>query len=329
MSRKNSYFFDLITIGDSQLDSFVDLTSASVSCQINKKQCLLCLNYAEKIPVSALQHEIAGNAANAAIGSARLGLHAAMYTVLGDDEVGHKIEKKLIDEKVSDAYVRFVKNKDTNYSVVLNYQGERTQLVYNEKRMYTLPRLKKSRWVYLTALGEGSASIHHSLIDYMKKYDVKLAYNPGHHQIADTKSMRDILDFVDLLLVNKEEAEKILGKKDGRIMKQLLSDLHHLGPSQVIITDGPKGAYAHDGKKIYFMPILDVPVVERTGAGDSFSTGVIAAIIRGESLAEALRWGQLNSASVIQYVGPQKGLLTLRVMHRWSKKYSALKAQEL
>jgi len=50
-------------------------------------------------------------------------------------------------------------------------------------------------------------------------------------------------------------------------------------------------------------------VVEKTGAGDSFATGCLAAIMLGQSMRTALLWGSLNAASVIGQVGTQPGLL--------------------
>lgn len=328
--KKSPKPFDLITIGDAQLDSFVALEQdASVSCSIDKKRCQLCLNYADKIPMADLQHEIAGNAANAAIGARRLNLKSAIYVVLGGDDIADKIISKLKKEKVGIHYVKKEKKKETNYSVVLNYEGERTQLIYNEPRKYRLPRLAKSKWVYLTALGEGSSSLHKPLAQYVKRHRCMLAYNPGPHQIADRKGMNQIMDMVDLILVNVEEAQEILGHKDGRNIKNLMKALHHVGPKTVVITDGPNGAYAYDGKLALHMPVIDVPVVERTGAGDSFSTGVIAATVKGKSIDEALRWGQFNSASVIQYIGPQEGLLSTAKMKKFLEKYKKLKAKEI
>lgn len=82
-----------------------------------------------------------------------------------------------------------------------------------------------------------------------------------------------------------------------------------MGPEMVVITDGPNGAYGFDGTTYQHIGIFPVPVVERTGAGDAFSTGCLAALIQKKSLRDAMRWGTFNSASVIQKVGPQAGLL--------------------
>jgi sugar/nucleoside kinase (ribokinase family) len=89
----------------------------------------------------------------------------------------------------------------------------------------------------------------------------------------------------------------------------LLKRLKALGCGIVVITDGPKGSYVYDGKRMLKLGIFDVPVIERTGCGDAYATAFVAALHHGKDVAEAMRWGTANSASVISYIGPQQGLL--------------------
>ena len=85
-----------------------------------------------------------------------------------------------------------------------------------------------------------------------------------------------------------------------------------LGPKIMVITDGPKGAHAFDGKNFWFQPPYPdpKPPFERTGAGDAFSSTTVAALALGNDLPTALSWGAVNSMSVVQEIGAQKGLLT-------------------
>jgi sugar/nucleoside kinase (ribokinase family) len=180
-------------------------------------------------------------------------------------------------------------------------------------------------------MGEGFEKIQPGIIDYVKKYGVKLGTNPGTIQLkAGYKALKPIFDVAEVLIVNKEEAERLIGAKHNNIdFKRLLRDMLAMGPKNVVITDGANGAYAHDGKQAWFMPIFPVPVVERTGAGDSFSTGVIAALAHGEPLQEGLRWGTFNSASVIQDIGPQRGLLHKANMAKFLKQHPDIVAEAL
>lgn len=321
--------FDIISIGDTTVDMFLHLNEANVACDINKEHCRLCFSYADKVPVeSIVKIPGVGNAANNAVGSARLGLKAALYTIVGGDEDGRACKDVLKKEKVSSLYVKTDKKSRTNYSTVLNFQGERTILVYHEERKYRLPPLAKAGLVYFTSMGHGSEKIHSALLSYVRKNDVKLAFNPGTFQMKlGLAGLLPVFKQCEVLFLNKEEAERILGHDDD--VKSLLAELHAKGPRLVVITDGTNGSYAYDGKTAYFCPIFDAPVVERTGAGDSYATAFVAALVSGQTISEAMRWGTFNSASVIQYVGAQAGLLTKREIIKLANKHNDFQPKQI
>ncbi|MBI2484358.1 carbohydrate kinase family protein [Candidatus Uhrbacteria bacterium] len=310
-AKKKKYKYDIISVGDATLDSFVKMNSASLLCNLNKENCWLCFTYADKIPIDELHFSMGGNACNNAVGSSRLGLKAAFYSVIGGDDSGRRIVDQVKREGVSPEYLVEEKNKPTNYSVVLNYKTERTILVYHHKRSYALPVFAPSRWIYLTSMGEGFKSIHKELLRFMKKNGTKLAFNPGTHQLlAGRKALEPILLACDLLILNREEGLMLLGLSADTTIQDLLRAIHKIGPDIVVVTDGAKGAYAFDGHRNYYMKTMPAKVEERTGAGDSFSTGFIASLIYGCPLNQALQWGTANAASVIEHIGPQAGLLT-------------------
>jgi len=72
---------------------------------------------------------------------------------------------------------------------------------------------------------------------------------------------------------------------------------------------------------VWHMPMYPdpKPPVDRTGAGDSFSSTVTSALALGLSLPEALSWGPINSMSVVQYVGAQEGLLSREKLEEYLK----------
>jgi len=87
------------------------------------------------------------------------------------------------------------------------------------------------------------------------------------------------------------------------------------GPGIVVITDGPNGAQAADGKFHYIFPAYDVPVIATLGAGDACSSAFLAAIIKGEKVEEALELATANATCVIQKFGAKGGLLTIKEAH--------------
>lgn len=305
--------FNVIAIGDSTQDIFLKMSEASLQCDINQKNCKICFDFAEKIAVEQKTDVPAvGNAANHAIGVARLGLKSAIYTVVGDDDQGHKTVSVFRENGVDTRFVVLDKSHGTNLSVVINYKGERTIFVYHEPRDYQLPGDKSTEWVYLTsASGGGVRELHEQTSGFLTRHaDVKLAFNPGTHQMhLGKEALLPLLKRSDILFLNREECARVLEIETTDI-KELASNFHGIGVKIMVITDGPQGSYASDGKMIWYAPVFDGPVVERTGAGDAYGSAFLSAIIRGHTIATAMAWGNANSTSVVASIGAREGLLT-------------------
>lgn len=305
---------DFLAIGDITTDAFIELKDANVNCEINRDTCMLCVRFGDKIPYESVTVVAAvGNAPNAAVSAHRLGLRTGLAVNLGDDENGKECLEALKTEGVSTEYVAVHAGKETNYHYVLRYEGERTILVKHHEYPYKLPTLEQPpRYIYLSSLGESSLPYHHEIASYVGTHsESKLVFQPGTFQMKlGVETLKDIYTVTELFFCNKEEANRILNLHETEF-KPLLEGLHKLGPKKVVITDGPKGAYGFDGENMYFMPMYPdpKPPIERTGAGDSFASTVTAALALGLDFGTALSWGPINSMSVVQYIGAQKGLL--------------------
>lgn len=318
---------DLIAVGETLRDVFYAINEATLSCTINKDRCLLCLEYAEKIPVEhVVKVPAAGNSANAAVGAARLGLKSSLLTWLGKDYAGRHAREALVSEGVGLECLCHDPTRPTSEATIINFQGERTQLVYFQPRTYRLPRLPAARCLYYSAMGLKHAGFDRMLARELKRRPETLfVFQPGTtHVRRGLVALKPLIAKSDLFILNKDEAHHLL--KDGeRTMCNLLESFRHHGAKMVIITDGRNGADAWDGKEHWHMPIFDGAAKETTGAGDSFAIGVTVALLKGLKLPEALRWGTANGWSVVREIGPQKGLLTAAGMRRVLKKYSRIK----
>ena len=306
---------DFLAIGDIVIDAFIRLENAEVHCDIDKTKCKLCVDFGQKIPYQSVEIcNAVGNAPNASVSASRLGLNSAILTYVGDDQNGKDCIEELKKNNVNTSFINTVDGKKTNYHYVLWYDVDRTILVKHETFNYRLGDIGSPKWIYLSSLGEKSFEMYEQISSYLKdKPEIKLAFQPG---VFDMKLGKEKLDFIysraDAVCVNVEEGQSILGEK-SRDLKTLLKGLSSLGPKNVFITDGFEGAYAYDKlhpDDFWFMPIYPHKPFERTGAGDAFFSTVISALSIGKSIDEALTWGPINSMSVVQFVGAQKGLLS-------------------
>lgn len=318
---------DIISIGDATIDTFLLIHDIEIK-NINGSQKAI-LNWGDKLPVDEFYRTVAGNAANNAVGSSRLGLKTAFYTVLAHDMGGREIVHKMEKEGVSSRYIEKNDRHPTNASTVLSFQGERTIFVYHEHRKYKLPNLVPSSWVYLTSMGVGFEKIHKDLVKYIDKYKVRLGFNPGTFQLrAGVKVNEPILKRTDLLSLNVEEAQSWVGEH-GRDPEALCKHLVKLGPKAVALTDGRSGAYSFSQEGFYYIPEYPGPKLEATGAGDAFTTAYISALFYGLPHKEALRWAPVNAGSVVQQIGPQAGLLTRAEIEKYLKKLKKFQTTEI
>lgn len=305
--------FDLLTIGDSAVDIFTLPEKAEVHCQLHGKgkECELCLTTASKVPTKGFTLTFGGNAANAAVGASRLGLKTSIYTHLGKDPFGKEILENFKKEKVDTSLVKLDKDHATNVNIALSYGAERTILTSHQKREYELPAIN-AQWIYFSSLAPGHRVFHEPFAAYLRKNGFKVVFNPGSYQVKEgLETYQPLLMICEVLILNREEAGRILHVSAALgSERDLLTRLRALGPRIVVVTDGPAGSYAYDGANFLFQKASPLKAVERTGAGDAFASGLTVALILGEDLREALKWGTANAGAVTQKVGAQAGLLT-------------------
>ncbi|MBI2452938.1 MAG: hypothetical protein HYV55_01800, partial [Parcubacteria group bacterium] len=110
--------FDLISIGDTQHDVFLELEQETKVLEDKKsKTKYLGVVYAEKIPIKKFTSIPAvGNSANVAVGCSRLGLKTAFYTVLGSDIIGREEFAVFKKEEVASDYIVWDRKRGSNFS---------------------------------------------------------------------------------------------------------------------------------------------------------------------------------------------------------------------
>lgn len=325
---------DILSVGDVVTDAFIKLYDDQAVVHQDKNGKWLTMPFGTKLPFDHVEiAEAVGNASNAAVAFAKLGLKTGFMTNVGGDSQGRDIINTLHKKGVDTRFVRINPDAKSNYHYVLWYKEERTILIKHEEYDYHWPHLRPTeipRWIYFSSISERAIEYHDQLADWLEENPgVRLAFQPGTFQMkAGAERLRRIYLRTEVLILNREEAAFVSGGTVDDV-HDLLKRLHALGPKVVIITDGPNGAYASDGPTSATMPLYPdpAPPVERTGAGDAFASTLVAALVKGLSLEEALRWAPINSMNVVQHVGAQEGLLTekqlLEYLHHAPADYHA------
>jgi len=309
---------DVLSVGNVVTDVFIRLLDNEATVEKTSDGFKLSMAYGTKVPFDHSEVVAAvGNAPNASVAFAKLGLKSGLVANVGEDAGGREILATLQRANVDTRFVHINPGRKSQSHFVLWYKEERTILVRDKVDFdYHWPRFRIidiPKWIYFSSVGKQAIEYDDAIVSWLEAHPpIKLALQPGTFQIqTGTKRLKRLYQRAEILAVNREEATTISGG-DHADLHGLLDKLHELGPKIVVISDGHNGAYASDGINRYKMPIYPdpKPPFERTGAGDAFTSTFVAAIMRGADIQGALLWAPINAMSVVQKVGAQAGLLS-------------------
>jgi len=301
--------YDVISIGAATVDIFIK----SEVFSIQKK--LLTLPASSKNEVDQSLFCSGGGATNSAVSFSRLGLKSACLSLIGESYLNNFIFDDLKKDKVDSSFIIQNKKDITDFSVILVAPDGSRSILTNrgkfglEAKHFKWSLLKKTKWLYITSL-EGNLDLFEQIIGFAKENNIKVSFNPGKRELAQRKKIIPLVKLVDFLLLNREEAEMLIDLSHQH--SQFWDQLHQLKSPLIAVTNGREGAHILVDSKQFYSPILNTHAVDETGAGDSFGSAFVAALIHDQDPKDALFWGIKNSASVVSYLGAKAGLLTLK-----------------
>lgn len=302
----------IISVGAAVQDVFMSHSEefAPVSDRAAHEQ-FLKLELGAKADVNNITFSTGGGATNAAVTFARQGIHAVFMGTIGHDPAGRAVLDDLDREGVDTSHVSYSEKFNTGYSVLLLApNGERTILTYRgasthyHSKNFDITGVDAD-WMYVSSMA-GSFDVLHKLFGAARSKDIKIMFNPGKRELAQPEKLRALLEDVEILSVNMDEMQQIV---EGSSIEELVVHGRHYVPV-VIVSDGPNGVCASDGKTIVKAGMYrDVKVIDRTGAGDAFGSGFLSQWVLGKSLVDCIVFASANSTSVVQYIGAKTGIL--------------------
>lgn len=301
----------IVTVGAAVQDVFLSNSDAFAPVCADPDTCFNMLELGSKADVNTIFFGTGGGATNAAVTFARQGHDVQFMGVVGRDIAADAIFEELDREHVGTELVKVSDTHSTGYSVLLlSPGGERTILTYRgasthyRKEDLSL-RGVEADWLYVTTLA-GSMDALSQLFSEAKAAGMKICFNPGKGELARGEELRGLLEDVDVLSVNKQEARQIV---EGASLEELVLHGLRLVPT-IIVTDGENGTVVSDGKTLVRAGIYEQrKTVDQTGAGDAFCSGFLSQRIAGKSLAESVVFASANACSVISQMGAKTGIL--------------------
>ena len=323
--------FDITTIGGATRDiTFLTDKGRIIKTPENlTEQAVFAFEYGAKIRSSDVYFNFGGGACNTAVTFANLGIRSAANCCVGNDDDGNSILRNLKKVGVDTSLVQTDAELKTGFSlVVVNRKkkvgGDRVIFAYrgaNERLNIKRENINKSRWIYLTSVAGNWKSGLNEIKKAVENCLIKLAWNPGAAQIrTGKKGLESLLKKTELLILNKDEAIEFV--QSDKSVKLDLDEMNNpavlsktigkFGPSATVVTDGKNGAYLFTGGSVLYSKATSKDRVDTTGAGDSFGSALVGGYILTNNFETALKYGIINSGSVVNEYGAQNGILDRR-----------------
>ncbi|MFA6308086.1 MAG: carbohydrate kinase family protein [Patescibacteria group bacterium] len=295
------------------------------------RQKLIGFEYGAKVYSEDVHFVFGGGGMNVAVGLASLGIRTQAILSIGDDLVAKEILTYLQNKNVSTKLVQVQQKLKTGTSSIINVGRFNEHVIFayrgaNNKIDLSQAIIKKinTPWLYLTSLSGNFKSGLDRLFEHCQNKKINIVWNPGSNQLKlGLKGLARYMKTTAVFDVNRDEALELAMSVQANNTKNninsLLRFLHQYGQKLTVITDGHKGAYLYDGKKIYFRAAFKRKGINTTGAGDSFGSGLTAGLIKYKwDLEKSLKLGIMNSNSVIMKIGAQVGLLSVKDLKKYN-----------
>lgn len=259
-----------------------------------------------------------GSAANTVVGISGLGVRAAYFGKVADDELGARFSGGMRAAGV-DFVSRPVKNgaATARCLIAVTPDGERSMSTFLgastafAKSDLAEDMIKAAKVVYLEgylfdAEPAKAAFIHAAKLTKAAGHKVALTLSDSFCVDRHRESFRALVDnHVDILFANEDE---ILSLFQTQSLDAALDALQPSG-KVACITRSEKGSVIQDATRRYHIPAADLAQfgvsapVDTTGAGDQYAAGVLAAHAMGLGWQDAGRLGSICAAEVISHYG--------------------------
>lgn len=265
----------------------------------------------EEVPVKRITRIPGGKGANVAVAAARLmdPGEVAFIGGLGDDQIAEMQKKVLEGEGVDISGIITVRGVESGQAyIVIDSKGEnfintlfganheiKPEDVEEEKRLALIRQAK------VLAVVDPPLPVVLKVVELGKKFGATTIWDPGIHCVKGYESLKDILKFVDILLMNAVEVENLTGASEPEEVKKRLSPINK--NLKVIKKMGAEGSQLIDPRDKQSIIIRGIPlqkygfkVVNTVGCGDAFHGVLAASLAQGYSLIESLLRANLAGA---------------------------------
>jgi sugar/nucleoside kinase (ribokinase family)/ADP-ribosylglycohydrolase len=222
-----------------------------------------------------------GTGANVAIALASTGTAVKFVSYLGDDELSHKLDEHLKSSDIEVLYTSIIPGPVSHVAIPVDEKGERTIVVIADDKLDQVSLIGKP----------------------IKSEDIVVFVIWRSHFVADLKiaqssGARTVVGSAALTDVAVEHADYLIGSREDFSGEYSVEDALDRF-TQIVVTDGARGATLYGPHGSHFQPAHSVDVIDTTGAGDAFLSGLlhylaVHGVLNAEAMALAAQWSALT-----------------------------------
>jgi len=251
---------------------------------------------------------LGGSSSIFAFNLARLGAKVGFVGVVGDDFFGTFVTERLRWAGVDVRAVKRLCRTKTGLTIWCQKGRQRAGITYNgtiamlrardvsDRELRSARHLHVGAYFLLEKLHSGAAALFRRAKKLGLTTSLDCNYDP-----AETwdSGIRQVLQFTDVFFPNEIEALRLTNCRNVEDAARKLAKLSRI----VVVKLGARGALVCTGGKLFRVPAVKTPVVDTTGAGDSFDAGFLASFLKGGSIEASARAGAAAGARAVSAVG--------------------------
>lgn len=273
------------------------------------------------MPMNVIKMSYGGNGYNESYVLKQLGINVELYSLLGNDEAGHRVLDKLNSLGINTEHVSIKDDLSTSINVVLYDEKA-------ERRFLTNPlgsqRQMSEEDVIYDSIDFGNIVCFSCMfisplfdIQSMERVFSRIKEKKDRILIVDMtkakngesiKQLSPLLSYIDYILPNEEELLLLGGSDLNSNAQELLSN----GVGCVVVKKGVRGCTLYTKDMSFDVKAFKSnSVVDSTGAGDSFAAGFIYGLFNKMELRECAVFANAVASCCIECVGATEGIISI------------------
>ena len=250
-----------------------------------------------------------GKGANFAVCASRLGADIVLCSKVGNDSFGSQLVDKFSAERIDVRFIAKDKNAKTSLCVIAAEETglNRNTVFSGADASLNATDIENAFTCYPDALLLSFENNDENIF-----FATKLAKEKNVLLFLDTSSITydfplEQLGHAEVICVNEKEAIQITGTNptsSANCLKTCLEIMNRIPCRYVVLKLGERGCFVYDGTHCHHVAPTETEVVDRTGAGDAFTSALVYRYMEnGCNIIDACEFANSVCAYVISRPG--------------------------